>query len=113
MSLSSWESELYAAVSTGVEALASKRVTDLRNNTRVTNACDNQGVVDHTARQGLVLAGLFAQGHVYNVAVVPDNLQVSAVLTPTVSEWVFAGDEPASSTTANILSDTLGSWCSE
>ena len=53
----SWESELYAAVSTGVEALGLQSgLRDFGNNTRVTIACDNQGVVDHTARQGLGLA---------------------------------------------------------
>ena len=57
MSLSSWESELHAAVSTGVEALGLQSgLRDFGNNTRVTIACDNQGVVDHTARQGLGLA---------------------------------------------------------
>ena len=57
MSLSSRESELYAVVSTGVEALGlQSALRDLGNNTRVTIACDNQGVVDHTARQGLGLA---------------------------------------------------------
>ena len=57
VSLSSWESELYAAVSTGVEALGLQSgLKDFGNNTRVTIACDNQGVVDHTARQGLGLA---------------------------------------------------------
>ena len=55
--LSSWESELYAAVSTGVEAFGLQSgLRDLGNSTHVTAACDNQGVVDHTARQGLVLA---------------------------------------------------------
>ena len=57
VSLSSWESELYAAVSTGVEALGLQSgLKDFGNNTRVTIACDSQGVVDHTARQGLGLA---------------------------------------------------------
>ena len=57
VSLSSCESELYAAVSTGVEALGLQSgLRDFGNNTRVTIACDNQGVVDHTARQGLGLA---------------------------------------------------------
>ena len=57
MSLSSWESELYAAVSTGVEALGLQSgLRDFGNNTRVTVACDNQGVEDYTARQGLGLA---------------------------------------------------------
>ena len=56
VSLSSWESELYAAVSTGVEALGHQSgLRDFGNNARVTIACDNQGVVDHTARQGLRL----------------------------------------------------------
>ena len=51
VSLSSWESELYAAVSTGVEALElPSGLRDFGNNTRVTIACENQGVVDHTAR---------------------------------------------------------------
>ena len=55
--LSSWESALHAAVSTGVETLGlHSGLGDFGNNTRVTIACDNQGVVDHTARQGLGLA---------------------------------------------------------
>ena len=55
--LSSWESELFAAASTGVEALGLQSgLRDFGNNTRVTIACDSQGVVDHTARQGLGLA---------------------------------------------------------
>ena len=53
VSVSSWESELYAVVSTGVEALGlQSALRDLGNNTRVTIACDNQGVVDHTAPSG-------------------------------------------------------------
>ena len=53
VSLSSWESELYAAVSTGVEVFGFQSgLRDFGNNTRVMIACDNQGVVDHTARQG-------------------------------------------------------------
>ena len=44
-------------MSTGVEALALQSgLRDLGNSTRVTIACDNEGVVDHTARQGLELA---------------------------------------------------------
>ena len=54
VSLSSRESERYAAVSTGVEALGLQSgLRDFGNKQRVTIACDNQGVVDHTARQGL------------------------------------------------------------
>ena len=60
MSLASWGSELYAAVSTGLEALGLQSgLRDFGHNTRdtrVTIACDNQGVVDDTARQGLGLA---------------------------------------------------------
>ena len=64
MSLSSWESELYAAVSTGVEALGLQSgLRDFGNNTRVIVACDNQWVVDHTARQGLGLAKNVHTGH--------------------------------------------------
>ena len=56
MSLPLWESELYAAVSIEVEALGlQSALRGLGNNTRATNACDNQGVLDHTARQGLGL----------------------------------------------------------
>ena len=56
VSLLWWESELFAAVSTGVEALGLQSgLRDFGNNTRTTIACDNQGVVDHTARQGLRL----------------------------------------------------------
>ena len=54
MSLSLWESEPYAAVSTAIGLQSGLR--DFGKNTRVTIACDNQGVVDHTARQGLGLA---------------------------------------------------------
>ena len=57
MSRSSWWSELYASVTTEVESLRLQSgLRDFGNNTRVTIACDNQGVVDHTARQGLGLA---------------------------------------------------------
>ena len=57
MTLSSWESELYAAVAAGVEALGLQSgLRDSGNNTRGTIACDNQGVVDDTARQGPGLA---------------------------------------------------------
>ena len=43
VSLSSWESELYAAVPTGVEALGLQSgLRDFGNNTRVRIACDNQ-----------------------------------------------------------------------
>ena len=57
VSLSSWESELYAALSTGVEALGLQSgLKDFGNNTRVTIARDNQRAVDHTARQRLGLA---------------------------------------------------------
>ena len=43
MSLSSCESELYAPVSTGVEALGLQSgLRDFGNSTRVTVACDNQ-----------------------------------------------------------------------
>ena len=56
VSLSSWESELCAAVSTWGEALGLQSgCRDLDNITRLTIACDNQGMVDHTARQGLGL----------------------------------------------------------
>ena len=44
-------------MSTGVEALGGQSgLRDFGHSTRVTIACDNQGVVDHTARQGLGLA---------------------------------------------------------
>ena len=50
LSLASWESELYAAMSTGVEALRLQSgLRDFGNHTRVTIACDNQWVVDHRA----------------------------------------------------------------
>ena len=42
VSLSSWESELYAAVSTGVEALG-LRLRDFGNNTRVTVHATTKG----------------------------------------------------------------------
>ena len=49
--------ELYAAASTGAETLGLQSgLGDFGNNTRVTIACDNQGVVQHTARQGLGVA---------------------------------------------------------
>ena len=48
VSLSSWESELCAVVSSRAEALGLRsRVRELGNITRVTVACDNRGVVDH------------------------------------------------------------------
>ena len=54
VSLTSREGELYFAVSTGVEAPGLRSwLRDFGVNTRVTIACDNHGVVDHTARQGL------------------------------------------------------------
>ena len=57
VSLSLWESELYAAVSIGVEALGlQSELRDFGNNTRVTLAWDTQGVVDQTARHGPGLA---------------------------------------------------------
>ena len=44
-------------MSTGEEALGLQSgLRDFGNNTRATIACDNQGVVDYTARQGLGLA---------------------------------------------------------
>ena len=44
-------------MSTGVEALGVQSgLREFGNNTRMTIVCDNQGVVDHTARQGLGLA---------------------------------------------------------
>ena len=47
VSLSSWESELYAAVSTGVDTLGLQSgLRDFGNNTGVTIPCDNQGAVD-------------------------------------------------------------------
>ena len=64
--LLSWESELYAAVSIGVEALGPRcGLRDFGNDTRVTIACDNQGVVDHTARRGLGLAKHFHTRHLW------------------------------------------------
>ena len=55
VSLSSWESEPYAAVPTGVEAFGLQSgLKDFGNNTRVTIACDNQGVVNRTAHQAQV-----------------------------------------------------------
>ena len=69
MSLSSWESELYVAVSTGVEALGlQSRLRDIRTNSRETIACDNQGVVDRTARQGLVLTKHVHTKHLWLLA---------------------------------------------
>ena len=66
VSLSSLESELYAAVSKKVEALALQNwLRDLGNSTRVTIACDNQGVVDHTARQGVGLAKHVRTRHIW------------------------------------------------
>ena len=57
VSLSSWESELYAGVTTGVEAIGLQSgLADFGLKCRVTLMSDNQGVVDHTARQGLGLA---------------------------------------------------------
>ena len=54
VSLSSWESKLFAAVSIGVEALELQSgLRDFGNNAHPTVACDNQWVVNHTARQGL------------------------------------------------------------
>ena len=53
VSLTSREEELYVAVSTGVEALGLRSgLRDLGNNTRVTIACDNHGVVDHAGGSG-------------------------------------------------------------
>ena len=57
MSLPPWESELCAAESTGADALGLQSgLRDFRKNTHVAVACDNQGVVDRTVRQGLQLA---------------------------------------------------------
>ena len=57
ISLSSWESELYAGVTAGVEALGLQSgLRDFGCQRDVVLVSDNQGVVDHTARQGLGLA---------------------------------------------------------
>ena len=57
ISLSSWESELYAGVTTGVEAIGLQSgLADFGIRCRATLMSENQGVVDHTARQGLGLA---------------------------------------------------------
>ena len=58
VSLSAWESELYAAVSTGVEALGLQSgLRDFGNNTCVTiRMRQPEEWLDHTARQGLGLA---------------------------------------------------------
>ena len=49
VSLSPWESELYAALSKDVENLGFQCGLGDGTSTRVTLALDNQGVVDHTA----------------------------------------------------------------
>ena len=83
VSLSSWESELYAAVSTGVEALGLQSgLKDFGNNTRVTIACDSQGVVDHTARQGLGLAKHVHSRHLWLQAA-RDEGRLDVVKIPT------------------------------
>ena len=83
VSLSLWESELYAAVSAGVEALGLQSgLRDLGNNNRVTIACDNQGVVDHTARQGLGLAKYVHTRHLWLQAAL-DESWLDAVKIPT------------------------------
>ena len=57
ISLSSWESELYAGVTAVVEAMGLQSgLADLGCQRSVVLLSDNQGVVDHTARQGLGLA---------------------------------------------------------
>ena len=66
MSLLSWESDLYAAVSTGVESLA----------------CDNQRVVDHRARQGLGLAKHVHTRHL-SLQAEKDNGWLDVVKIPT------------------------------
>ena len=57
MALSSWESELYAGVTAGVEAIGLQSgLADFGTRCKPALMSDNQGVVDHTARQGLGVA---------------------------------------------------------
>ena len=66
MSLLSWESELYAAVSTGTEGLRLPTgLRDLWNNTRVRLACDNHAVADHMTRPGLGLPSPLHTRHLW------------------------------------------------
>ena len=57
VALSSWESELYAGVMAGFDAIGLQSgLADLGIRCQATLMSDNQGVVDHTARQGLGVA---------------------------------------------------------
>ena len=57
IALSSWESELYSGVTTGVEAIGLQSgLGDFGVECTPTLMSDNQGVIDHTARQGLGVA---------------------------------------------------------
>ena len=104
VSLSSWESELYAAVSTGVEPLGLQSgLRDFGNNTRVTIACDNQGVVDHTARQGLGLAKHVHTRHL-SLQAARDEGQLDVVKIPT-------GRNPADLLTKPLLLDRIQELC--
>ena len=77
VSLSSWESELYAAVSTGVEALGLQSgLRDFGNSTHVTIACD------HAARPGLGLAKHVRTRHLWLQAA-RDEGQLDVVKIPT------------------------------
>ena len=56
--------------------------SDFGKNTRVTIACDNQGVVDHTARQGLGLAKKVHRRHLWLQAA-RDEGRLDVVKIPT------------------------------
>ena len=70
-------------MSIGVEALGLQSGhTDFGNNTRVTKACHNQGVVHHTPRQGLGLAKHVRTRHLWLQAVMGEG-RLDVVEIPT------------------------------
>ena len=53
VALSSWESELFAAITSGTRSLGiQSELTDLGYNCSVTVATDSQSVIDHSRRRG-------------------------------------------------------------
>ena len=74
VALSSWESELFAAITSGTRSLGiQSELMDLGYNCSVTVATDNQSVIDHSRRRGhsvaskhVGLRGLWLQGALEN-----------------------------------------------
>ena len=56
VALSSWESELFAAITSGTRSLGIQSELDLGYNCNVTVATDSQSVIDHSRRRGHCVA---------------------------------------------------------